>query len=180
MSMGSFPVSRVGAGELAQSLQATNSNLNHFRFEHSLPCIPGVITESCATLQILAVILQEHSPTGTERIRQAEVRIGGCSLKLAEQKDKELEEIQNHLNKKSQTTDRALYDLQVQLNDARNGKALVEAELHSAEQDILKLKSVIKYATDAVRKAAEQRTELTAMVNEGCTCPGVGCMPDEK
>ena len=48
-------------------------------------------------------------------------------------------------------------DLQVRNKYLQQERDETEAELHGSERDIAKLKSVIKVATDAVRKAAEQR-----------------------
>jgi len=48
-------------------------------------------------------------------------------------------------------------ELQVRNKYLQQERDETEAELHGSERDIAKLKSVIKVATDAVRKAAEQR-----------------------
>ncbi|EKX49750.1 hypothetical protein GUITHDRAFT_135910 [Guillardia theta CCMP2712] len=137
-------------GELSQSLQTANSNLSHFR----------------SSLAYYKSTLQQAQKEYARQKSELMATVSNLQNRL-KQTQKELEDAQDHINKRTQSTEQSLRDLQLQLNDARNGKALVEAELHSAEQDIIKLKSVIKYATDAVRKAAEQRSELTAMINEG-------------
>lgn len=157
--------------ELTQELANESDQVRKFvqehvavRFKHHMTQIQELTRERDSALDRVNVLenqIHRHKTAGDK----------GSKLSAALQSrvkmlESELESTRRSADMAVQQRDDAVQaagDLQVRIKYLQQERDQTEAELRSSERDITKLKSVIKVATDAVRKAAEQRQSDTAI-----------------
>ena len=168
--------------ELTKELASECDNVRKFtqehvaaRFQHQLQMIDELKRERDSALDRVTAL--ERSAQRHAIVLEQSNKSSAALNSRAKMLEKELDAARRAVDSITQQKEEASQvanDLHVRHKYLQQERDQAEVDLRSAERDITKLKSVIKVATDAVRKAAEQRQNDAVLKSQDARISAAG------